>query len=164
MDETEEFQCLGHSNWTICSLSSQYCFPNFTIFSLLYWGCQFLLPQEANTDARTRLHLSRKKYGRTALQHGCTAVAEVPHIQFDVLFENVVYLLQNVKSIGVSEPLVALFLPPIRPRARKTSKIDCSVSRGRKSLIRTAITFYRSQIGTHGFSGCGIQSGPYGAC
>ena len=31
------FECLGHSNWTICSLLSQSCFLNFQIFHFYYW-------------------------------------------------------------------------------------------------------------------------------
>ena len=37
LSETQEFQCLGHSNWTICSLLSQFCSGNFPSFSLSYW-------------------------------------------------------------------------------------------------------------------------------
>ena len=29
LDETKGFQCLEHSNWTICSLLSQFCFQTF---------------------------------------------------------------------------------------------------------------------------------------
>ena len=45
MDETQGFQYLGHSNWTICSLLSQFCFPNFTTFSLLYWEANSYYPR-----------------------------------------------------------------------------------------------------------------------
>ena len=37
LNKKQVFQCLGHSNWAICSLLSQFYFPNFTTFSLLYW-------------------------------------------------------------------------------------------------------------------------------
>ena len=37
MDETQGFGCLGHSNWTICSMLSQFCSLNFPFFSLSYW-------------------------------------------------------------------------------------------------------------------------------
>ena len=37
--------CLGHSNWTICSLLSQFCSPNFQTFSLLYWGPILITPE-----------------------------------------------------------------------------------------------------------------------
>merc|ERR1712024_144441 len=33
LDETEGFGCLGHSNWTICSLLSHFCSDNCTTFS-----------------------------------------------------------------------------------------------------------------------------------
>merc|ERR1739842_70987 len=45
MDETEGFQCLGHPNWTICSLLSQSCFPNFSTFPLSYWGAHSYYPR-----------------------------------------------------------------------------------------------------------------------
>ena len=38
MDDTHEFDCLGHSNWTICSLLSQFCSLNFSTFLLSYSG------------------------------------------------------------------------------------------------------------------------------
>ena len=39
-------ECLGHSNWTICSLSNQFCSLEFTTFSLLYWGHFLIIPRE----------------------------------------------------------------------------------------------------------------------
>ena len=38
-------ECLGHSNWTICTLLSQFYFPNFTTFSLSYWGAISYYPR-----------------------------------------------------------------------------------------------------------------------
>ena len=46
LDETQGFQCLGHSNWTICSLLSQFCSPNFTTFSLSCWEANSYYPTE----------------------------------------------------------------------------------------------------------------------
>ena len=41
------FQCLGNSNWTLCSLLSWFCHNNFPTSSSLYWGSHFLLhPKE----------------------------------------------------------------------------------------------------------------------
>ena len=37
MNKTEGFECLGHSNWTICSPSSPFCLSNFQFVSSLYW-------------------------------------------------------------------------------------------------------------------------------
>ena len=37
MDETEGFQCLGHSNWTTCSPLSHFCSDKFQFVSSLYW-------------------------------------------------------------------------------------------------------------------------------
>ena len=45
-DEAEGFECLGYSNWTICSLLSHFCPDEFPTFSLLYWGAHSLLPPE----------------------------------------------------------------------------------------------------------------------
>ena len=39
------FQCLGHSNWTICTLLSQFYFPNFTTFLLLYLEANSYYPR-----------------------------------------------------------------------------------------------------------------------
>ena len=44
MDKTESFQCLGHSNWTICSLLCQFCSPDFQTFSPLYWEANSYYP------------------------------------------------------------------------------------------------------------------------
>ena len=38
LDETQGFQCLWHSNWTICNLWSPFCPGNFHNFSPSYWG------------------------------------------------------------------------------------------------------------------------------
>ena len=46
-DKTESFQCLRHSNWTICNLLSQFCSGIFPCVSPLYWGAHFILPQRA---------------------------------------------------------------------------------------------------------------------
>merc|ERR1712214_148241 len=45
LDETEGFQCLGHSNWTICSPLSHFCFQNFPPFSLSYWEANSYYPR-----------------------------------------------------------------------------------------------------------------------
>ena len=39
------FQCLGHSNWTICSLLSHFCFTNFPTFSLSWWEANSYYPR-----------------------------------------------------------------------------------------------------------------------
>ena len=45
MDETEGFQCLGHSNWTTCSPLSPFCSEIFPTFSLSYWGAHSYYPR-----------------------------------------------------------------------------------------------------------------------
>ena len=45
LDETEGFRCLGHSNWTICSLLSQFCSPNFQTFPLSCWEANSYYPR-----------------------------------------------------------------------------------------------------------------------
>ena len=37
LNETESFECLGHSNLTICSPFSPFCFHIFAAFALSYW-------------------------------------------------------------------------------------------------------------------------------
>ena len=44
------FQCLGHSNWTICSLLSQFCPLNFPTFSLSYWRANSYYPTERKAE------------------------------------------------------------------------------------------------------------------
>ena len=58
--ETDGFQCLGPSNWTICSplrLSLPEYFQFFLYFIL---GGQFLLPQRANIGKREISHLQKR--------------------------------------------------------------------------------------------------------
>ena len=45
MNVTESFQCLGHSNWTICSPLSQSCFLNFPTFHFYYWEANSYYPR-----------------------------------------------------------------------------------------------------------------------
>ena len=45
MDETERFECLGQSNWIICSPLSQSCSQKFSTFSLSYWGAHSYYPR-----------------------------------------------------------------------------------------------------------------------
>ena len=45
MDDTEGFQCLGQSNWIICSPLSQSCPQKFPTFSLSYWGAHSYYPR-----------------------------------------------------------------------------------------------------------------------
>ena len=45
LDETEGFQCLGHSNWTICIPLNPFCYGNFPSFSLSYWEANSYYPR-----------------------------------------------------------------------------------------------------------------------
>ena len=45
MDDTEGIECLGHSNWTICSPLSPFCSEIFPTFSLSYWGAHSYYPR-----------------------------------------------------------------------------------------------------------------------
>ena len=45
MDKTEGIECLGHSNWTICSPLSPLCSEIFTTFPLSYWRAHFHYPR-----------------------------------------------------------------------------------------------------------------------
>ena len=53
-DETEGFQCLGQSNWSICSLLSQFCSPNFSTFLLSYWRANSYYPRGREAENRER--------------------------------------------------------------------------------------------------------------
>ena len=45
LNETRGFQCLGHSNWTICSPLSPFCPRKFSTFSLSYWEANSYYPR-----------------------------------------------------------------------------------------------------------------------
>ena len=45
MDEAGVFQCLGHSNWTICTPLSPSCSGNFQFVSLSYWEANSYYPR-----------------------------------------------------------------------------------------------------------------------
>ena len=45
LNDTEGFQCLRHSNWTISSPWSPFCFRKFSTFSLSYWGPILITPE-----------------------------------------------------------------------------------------------------------------------
>ena len=42
-DDTQRFMCLGHSNWTICSVWSHFCFSHFSTFDFHSGECQLLI-------------------------------------------------------------------------------------------------------------------------
>ena len=44
LDETGGFQCLGHSNWTICSPLNPFCSKTFLLFTPSYWGAHSNYP------------------------------------------------------------------------------------------------------------------------
>ena len=50
MDETEGFQCMEHSKWTICSLLSQFCHEIFPTLDFHARECQFLVTPEAESE------------------------------------------------------------------------------------------------------------------
>ena len=58
MDKTERFQCLGNSNWTICSLLSQFCSQYFQTFSPLYWRANSYYPRERSQSRQPVLFLT----------------------------------------------------------------------------------------------------------
>ena len=45
LDESEGFECHGHSIWTICIPLSHFCPKNFLNFSLLYWEANSNYPR-----------------------------------------------------------------------------------------------------------------------
>ena len=52
MDKTEGFQCLGHSNWIICSPLRQFCSGKFSTFSLSYWEANSYYPRRPIMEKR----------------------------------------------------------------------------------------------------------------
>ena len=52
MDERQGSQCLGHSNWTIWSLLSQFCSPIFPICDFYTGECQFLITPEVENEKK----------------------------------------------------------------------------------------------------------------
>ena len=57
MDDTEGFQCLGHSNWSICSPLRPFCSESFQTFSLSYWGANSYYPRGANNGKERFIQL-----------------------------------------------------------------------------------------------------------
>ena len=55
MDKTEGFQCLGHSNWTICSPLSPLCSEIFPNFSLSYRRAHSYFPRGLKISKRDSL-------------------------------------------------------------------------------------------------------------
>ena len=45
VNESEGFQCLEHSNWTICIPLNPFCYENFPTFSLSYWEAKSYYPR-----------------------------------------------------------------------------------------------------------------------
>ena len=58
------FLYLVHSNYTICSLLSQFCFVNFPIFALLYWRVNSYYPRERWAE-NGKLEFSQPEYERS---------------------------------------------------------------------------------------------------
>ena len=50
LGQAGDIECLGHSNWNISSNLSQFYFPNFTTFSLLYWEANSYYPRERKAE------------------------------------------------------------------------------------------------------------------
>ena len=63
MDEIQGFLYLRHSNWTICSLLSQFCSPNFTTFSLSCWESNSYYPREREAE-NGKMEVSQPEPGR----------------------------------------------------------------------------------------------------
>ena len=45
LNETRVFQCLGHSNWTICNSLNPFCSDIFATFQASYWGAISYCPR-----------------------------------------------------------------------------------------------------------------------
>ena len=76
MDETGGFQCLGHSNWTICSPLSTFSTCNFPFISLSYW--------EANSPIRVNAEEGRHHLlsSPVSVRQLCDSFRLCPLLQF----------------------------------------------------------------------------------
>ena len=64
IDETKEFQCLGHSNWTTWSSLSPFCSGNFPTFCLSYLGpflIRLITPESCKPESRAQRIAARSK-------------------------------------------------------------------------------------------------------
>ena len=50
LNERVNFECLGHSNWTICSPLSPFCSRRFITFSVFHTGRPILITPEGGRD------------------------------------------------------------------------------------------------------------------
>ena len=50
MDKKQVFECLGQSNWTICSRLTPLCYRNFQKLSPLYWEANSYYPREGQAE------------------------------------------------------------------------------------------------------------------
>ena len=66
-NDSRDFQCLGHSNWTICELYGYLCSKKISFFFTFILGSQFLLPQRANNGKSGILPNSKLDQGLSKL-------------------------------------------------------------------------------------------------
>ena len=66
LDETEGFLCLGHSNWTICSLLSHFSFEKFSTFALSYWEANSYYPRGPIMGKGKFSQLQKRMRGRVS--------------------------------------------------------------------------------------------------
>ena len=69
VNETQGFQYLGHSNWTICSLFSRFCSLIFPPSCLSYWEVQFLITQEIGRKEAAGAEIGEKGFTQKWMRH-----------------------------------------------------------------------------------------------
>ena len=136
LDETEGFQCLGHSNWTICSPLSPFCSEIFQTFSLSYWGANSYYPRGLILGVG-RISLSHYGWHRGVWVSGAF---KLDHLQpfKPILFWN----FSNFFTFILGSP----FLLPQR------------ANNGKGKFLQLPIWMRQ-----RGFSAWGIQTGPFAA-
>ena len=137
INDTEGFQCLGYSNWTICSPLSQFCSEIFPILSLSYWGAHSYYPRGLIME---KGNSPNSQYGWDwgVSVHG---VFKLDHLQpfKPILFWD----FPNFFTFILGSP----FLLPQRDNYEK----------GELSQLQ-------KWIRQRGFCAWGLQTGPFGAC
>ena len=137
MDDTQGFQYLGHSNWTICSLLNWFCSKILPPFWSLFWGGQFLITPERGAGNEKRN--SPKNWWLTEVT--VLMAFKLDHLQPVelIMFQNFTILLIFI----LGRPI------PYYPRER-----GWKFEKGFTQKWRTH----------RGFSTWGIQTGPFAAC
>ena len=118
MDETEGFQCLGQSNWTICSPLSQFCSEIFPISDFHTGEYQFLITTRAENEA--------DKFGNKISLMGCkcSSWTEYPCRSFCLI---------QIRIFPFPFQLLLIYV--VRPHSNRESR--CSARRTDSPIVRS---------------------------